>query len=822
MHRALCASFAILVSGIPAFTSVARAQDVGAVRGSVFAAETGEPIAGAAVRLIELERGTATESDGRFAIEGVPAGKHTLEVEALGRVVGRRELMVGAGAAAIADLALEPSAISAPEIRVVVDRQRIVGSDLAAATIAGSAHFIGPGELEDQKLLFDDVHRILRQLPGVNIQEEEGYGLRPNIGLRGTGSERSSKITLMEDGVLIAPAPYAAPAAYYFPVAGRMEAIEVRKGSSQIKYGPRTVGGAINLVSSSIPQAFAYSVDLEGGRDATGKAHVQVGDRYDHGGWLAETYQIRSDGFKRLDGGGDTGFEIQDYLVKLALHTRPEAETYQELELKLARYDETSNETYLGLTEGDFRADPFRRYAGSQSDVMHAEHDQVQLRWTARPSDGIDVTTVAYENDFHRNWYKLDRVQGEPIADVLGDPETFPEAMAILQGGTSPDGALTVRANNRTYYARGVQSTLALRLGESARHAIEIGARYHQDQEDRFQHDDAYRMEAGRMVLTREGAPGSQSNRVSDARAWALYLQDEVAFGPWTVTPGIRWETIAFSQTDYATTDPRRAAPTRVLEYEVDAVIPGIGASFAWSESVHLFAGVHRGFGPPGPGADQATEPESSVNYELGVKLQRPWIDAQVVGFYADYDNILGRATLATGDPTGAGELFNGGAVRVVGLEVGLDVDPATARGLAFRLPVRVAYTRTAAEFLTSFASQFEPWGTVEEGDELPYLPEHQLYSSVGYERGRWGTRLEANHVTEMRTTTGQGPLPAGSGTDAFTVWSASAEFSATSWSTVFAGIENLTDETYVVARQPAGARPGLPRTFLVGIRFRH
>jgi len=800
--------------------STAAAQEVGSVRGAVRAADTEEPFAGAQVRLVEIGRTATTGADGAFVLGGVPAGTHTLEVGVLGRVTLRREVTVVAGREAVAELALERAAIVAPAIRVVLGR--IVGSDLAAARIPGAAHFIGPDELEDQKLLVDDIHRILRQVPGVNIQEEEGFGTRPNIGLRGTGSERSSKITLMEDGVLIAPAPYAAPAAYYFPVAGRMEAIEVRKGSSQIKYGPRTIGGAINLVSSSIPERLAWSAQLEGGRDETGKAHVKVGDRYDYVGWLAETYQIRTDGFKRLDGGGDAGFEIQDYLVKLAVHTRPDAGTFQELELKLGRTDETSNETYLGLTEGDFRADPFRRYAASQRDVMNADHEQVQLRWTVRPSDRLDVTTIAYNNDFHRNWYKLDKVLGKGIADVLADPAAFSDAMAILQGGASPDHALVVRANNRAYYARGVQSALGLDLGESARHAIELGVRYHEDQEDRFQHDDAYRMEAGHMVRTREGAPGSQSNRVSDARAWALYLQDEIAFGRWTVTPGVRWETIRFTQTDYATTDLARATPTEVAENEVDAVIPGIGATFAVREGLNLFAGVHRGFGPPGPGADQATEPEESVNYELGLKLQRPWVDAQVVGFFSDYDNILGKGTLSSGDPTGSGDLFNGGAVRVAGLEVGLDVDPAAARGLAFRTPLRLAATLTRAEFRSSFQSQFEPWGTVEEGDELPYLPERQLFASVGFERGRWATRLEANHVAEMRTEAGQGPLPAGSGTDAFTVWSASAEFTATSWSTVFAGVENLTDETYVVARQPAGARPGLPRTVMAGIRLRN
>ena len=193
-------------------------------------------------------------------------------------------------------------------------------------------------------------------------------------------------------------------------------------------------------------------------------------------------------------------------------------------------------------------------------------------------------------------------------------------------------------------------------------------------------------------------------------------------------------------------------------------------------------------------------------------------LEEQLVGFYNDYENILGAATLATGE-TGTGDLFNGGEVDVRGLELSLAYDVGAAGRLGVGLPLRLAYTYTEAEFGTSFESEFEPWGTVRAGDELPYVPDHQLYAALGVERDHWGLNLTASYAGEMRTTAGSGPIPEGEGTDDYVLLGLSGEYAITPWSRIVVGVQNLTDEEYVVARRPAGARPGLPRTLMAGIR---
>ena len=137
----------------------------------------------------------------------------------------------------------------------VLEEILIIGSKSAAREVSGSASFLDEADLDR----FDqvDLRKVLNQVAGVYIREEDGFGLRPNIGIRGAAAERSQKVTLMRDGVLITPAPYSAPAAYYVPNVSRIGSVEVLKGPSATAYGPHTVGGAINFGSLAVPASGA-------------------------------------------------------------------------------------------------------------------------------------------------------------------------------------------------------------------------------------------------------------------------------------------------------------------------------------------------------------------------------------------------------------------------------------------------------------------------------------------------------------------------------------------------------------------------------------
>ncbi len=707
-----------------------------------------------------------------------------------------------------------------------IDSIIVTGSRGDPKLMPGSASLVDDADLR----LFDygDVHRVLRRVPGVNIQEEEGFGLFPNIGLRGTSVDRSDGITIMEDGVLIAPAPYSAPAAYYFPSVGRMHAVEVVKGAAAVRYGPRTIGGAINLRSTPIPVVpFGGLLSGQYGEDNHYVVQARAGGSNEHFGAMLETYQAGSGGFKRLDGGGDTGFERQDYIAKLRADTGDDFAVPMSLEFKYARTTTDARETYLGLSDLDFAATPYRRYAASGEDDFKSKHDQFML--THRMSLGAaEIATIGYYNDFARNWHKLNDLnlgdgRGFISPQVIFDDPTSPAnapGLAILRGeANSAPAALRVRNNNRNYYSRGVQTAakLPFTVGRT-RHTLEASLRYHEDEEDRLQNDERFQMVDGSLVLTRIDPLGSNANREAKAKATAFYVQDTIEIGSVTLTPGLRHERIDLVRLDYGTGDPTRAAgPTRVRRTTIDAWLPALGATWRLNDAILLLGGVSRGFSPPGPGNPDARE-EKSWNYEFGARYGKGAWQGSLIGFFNDYSNLLGNCTNAVGCTTGdIGDQFNGGAVDAKGIEAAVEGSIPLSTGL--RIPLSANYTHTNAEFRQSFVSEF--FGDVTKGDALPYVPRHQAYVSAGLAAERWSLVVAANYVGAVRTEPGHGSIPEQMKVPGRTVFDLAGRYAITESIGLFGRADNLFDKDYAVARRPLGLRPGKPRTIIAGLEFR-
>jgi Fe(3+) dicitrate transport protein len=600
-----------------------------------------------------------------------------------------------------------------------------------------------------------------------------------------------------------------------------MEALEVRKGSASIGQGPYTTGGVINLVSSTVPSELDAAAELLYGSESTVRLRAKVGDSMEHVGWLFETFQLDTDGFKDLDGGGRTGVRLQDYLGKLRFNTATDASVYQLLELKLGKTTQFGEETYLGLTDEDFDRTPMRRYAGSQEDWIDTDHEQLQLRHFAQPTASLYLTTTIYRNDFFRNWHKLQSVLGVGISSVLDDPAGYPAELGVLRGEIDDEtGGLAIRNNRRDYRSEGLDVLMDWHLPtRSFDQQFQLGLRFHRDSEDRYQEEDRWSMVEGRMRFEELGRPASQANRIDEAEALAFFVSDSIYAGRWTVSPGLRVERIDFLRSDYGKNDPGRTGASLVRKAnEVTEVLPGLGVNFAAGRSWNVFGGVHRGFAPPGPGQDPATESEESWNYELGLRVGRPAGRAKIVAFYSDYSNLLGRDTLSSGGE-GTGDAFNGGAVDVVGAEVALDYDLGIARRGSWSVPLSLVYTYTHGEFLTSFLTKFPDWAPeVTAGDELPYLPQHQLGARAGLSSRRWDAFLDLAYVDAMRSSPGQGPIPPGEGTDANWVLDLTVGYRLRSDLALRLQARNLLDEVYIVARRPAGARPGRPRAVLVGL----
>lgn len=710
---------------------------------------------------------------------------------------------------------------------------------LKEVSIMGTSPYkvVGSGALVNfakiQKLNQPDINKVIQTIPGINVRDEEGFGLRPNIGLRGTPVNRSAKITLMEDGILMAPAPYSDPSAYYFPTFARMEQLEVLKGSSQVKHGPYTIGGAINLISTSIPDSFKGFAQLSYGSFGTNQQRIWIGDSKKNIDYLFEVNRLASHGFKELPSGANTGFDRRDMMGKVRWHTDVNASINQSLTLKFLTMSEEGNETYLGLTFNDFLTNSNRRYAATQKDLLDMNHQHLSLTHSINPTNKFSITSTAYAAKTFRDWARVNSIGGVSLTNILADPVSNSTAYSIMTGQSN--GNLNFQSAVRTFYVLGFQSNLTYDFETGAvRHKIQSGIRYHQDEADRYATQSTFAMTNATMVLSSAGVKGNAENQIRQAKSWAGYLQYELVIDKLTISPGIRYENMELAFTNFGNSDNARVGTAlKSAKNQLDIILPGVGVSYVVKDNMRVFGGVHKGFSPPGmPSVSANTtqaKTETAISYELGYKVNYKNLKLQAIGFLNNYQNILGSDNVSGGG-AGTGEMFNAGNAKIQGIEFSLEQN-LWRSSTKWSLPLSIAYTYNDAKFMQTFVNAGGDWGTgtITKGEFIPFITPQLLSVSLGLESEKMNITLVSRYVGNTRIKTGNPTEIIASSmakyNDVNTIgeyWvvDLSGNYRLTKFISLFSTINNALNNRYVVANLPQGFRPGMPFSVNFGAKI--
>jgi Fe(3+) dicitrate transport protein len=437
-----------------------------------------------------------------------------------------------------------------------------------------------------------------------------------------------------------------------------------------------------------------------------------------------------------------------------------------------------------------------------------------------KPSKNFNITTKVYKNDFARNWYKLDALKlgttKVGINSILTNPTTYKsEYLAITGASNTADNALLVKANNRKYEAKGIQSVANYNFGNGAvKHDLDFGIRYHEDFEDRFQWVDGFAMQNGVMNRTSNGTPGTDENRITKAEAIAAHVLYTISFDKFTFSPGIRYENINLESINYGSNDISRSGTSLAkVDNRSDVWIPGMGILYKINEDYNVFTSVHKGFSPPG--AKLGEDAENSINSELGFRFRENAFSGELIGYYNDFSNLQGADNMSGGG-SGTGDLFNAGAAIVKGIEFMATYVVLNNTIKGFKIPLSLSYTLTDTKLKSDFNSPI--WGNVSSGDEIPYIAKNQFALTAAIETEKFNLAISGKYQDAFRTLAGTGTIPSQNKVNNNFIVDLSAKYHLTQRVSLMSNIVNLMDKKYAASRVPAGLRPGMPFSINFGI----
>lgn len=684
-----------------------------------------------------------------------------------------------------------PSASSYDEVRVRGD-----ASDTLVRA-SGSKTTVERVDLERQQPM--SANEVFRRVPGVTVREEDGMGMRLNIGIRGFNPSRTRLVLVTEDGVPVVVSPYGEPEMYYSPPIERIERLEVRKGPDILTEGPQTVAGVVDLHDLAPPDKRTWTVEADAGQRAFLKGLARYGDSVGDVRVIAQVLHKQGDGVRSM------AFDATDALLKVAVPIG----SRDEIVLRGVFYDERSHTTYVGMTTPMFVANP-RQPTVAPDDLFGIRRLEGSVKHSRTFSSRVRLDTVLYVTNTQLLIAQQD-VDRDRSIDVDYDR---------IVGDTSiPGGALFFRRTrslrDRDYVVAGLDPRIDVRFDTGdVRHRLRGGVRGVVD--------------TARRRLSAANAPTSEDGRVltddtTTILAGSAFVSDQIAFrDDLVVTPAIRFEhswSRRFTDSILDRGEPKavdlRGSSTAT------GIMPGIAFAYG-TPRLNLFWGLHSGYSPPRisqaispSGADAGLAAERSVNYELGTRARAgKWGRLDVTGFLVNFDNqLVSNNPLTSGNLS---EFKNGGATRQLGVETTALVTFARSPSLPVLTNLSVQYTYVDARFR----------GGRWDGHVVPYSPDHQLTATLDSEHtsgfgGQVSWSLVGQQFVDERNTMRPDPTGLVGEIKPYSVLDLGLRYRhAPSGLGARLVVKNVLDDVYLASRAPSGIFTSGFRQIMAGVSW--
>ena len=778
-------------------------ENVLSVKGVVYDTEQ-NPVSYANVYVKGTVKGALTDAKGKFQLFDLEKGVYEVQISAVGYKTKSQVVEVDANGVLDLGLVVLEIGVEMPEFSIIANKDRIFSQ------VPGAVNYLNKEDIKS--LMPVSGNEVFRRVSGLNVVDEEGLGMRVNIGIRGLNPDRSRNVLMLEDGVPVALAPYGEPEMYYSPAIDRMAGVEILKGSGQILYGPQTIGGVVNYITPNAPETEQGSVQIQGGQGSFFSGLVNYGNTFGNTGLQVNLLR------KSADNVGPTQFGITDFNTKFLFKLNEKSE----LGAKFGIYDERSNSTYIGLNQVMFDqgGQDFTRLA--PDDRLDVSRYSLSFSHVYRFNPDFKLRTIAYGYTTTRNWNRQDF--------SINNSNTPPSNWTgVVWGDTSiPGGAIFMRdgtgQRNRQFEVAGIEPRVELNhslFGQ--KNELKAGVRFlvESAKEQRVNGTKAG-VKSGNLI----------EDELRNGRAFSAYFQNETELGEKvSLHGGLRFENFNYERNIFRRNFSGIGVrdTSIVASNAVNEIIPGVGFTVKPTNTITLFGGIHKGFAPPrtkdaitSTGDALDLEAERSWNYEAGVRSElNNWIYVEATAFLMDFSNQIIPVSESAGG-LGFG-VVNAGATRHQGLETSFIFDLSRAFGLK---KWAIDYD-IQATFIDAYFSEDRFIGDVNiNGNTTPYAPEWLLNSSLAIEsESGFSARLTYNFVgdqfgdelnsIEPSANGRTGLIPSFFTLDAvvgYEIKKANLGFNLS--------VKNLTDERYISTRRPQGIRVGLPRFITAGVNF--